>query len=254
MRRIRFVLVVGPVAAVFAGCPSRPVHPAGNPAEDAGVDAPAAFAARDSGEDARRDASEVERDAAVEAGSLDVGAPLVDPVWPARPALPVCRDAPPKGTPASWKACSARGQCVLMHRSCCAPCSEVGQCGYVGVSAAFEGAMRAAICGPSWVACPACASPREWGIYASCRQGACTAVDARADDVSACSADADCVARAGDCCEVCGGGGVYVALRADAAAGYAADVCGKTKCAPCQTPAPLPRAACNVKTRHCELR
>jgi hypothetical protein len=104
---------------------------------------------------------------------------------------------------------------------------------FVAVNAASAGE-----CGCDGPVCD-CAGQLNPNLSLSCEGGACTGWDVRQSDTyAACSIDADCRLRDGlACCEGCGGESWgLVAIRADAAAALAAEVCAPSQacdaCAP----------------------
>ncbi len=162
-----------------------------------------------------------------------------------------CDDELPAGSPAQWKSCVAPSTCVLAHRTCCAPCTMPQACGVVAIGVPFATALSEKLCGTATPKCPKCEGGENPNLHAACRAGRCTTVDLAVDASTACTTDDECVARAPDCCGACGPGGAFIALRKDAVATYAAEVCGKTKCAQCKSPPAPPKAVCDPKSKHC---
>lgn len=175
------------------------------------------------------------------------------PTVTASPPPIVCDDELPTGSLPQWKSCVAPSTCILAHRTCCAPCTMPQACGVVAVGTPFVSALSEKVCGTATPKCPACEGGENPNLHAACRKGRCTTVDLAVDASSACTKDDECVARAPDCCGACGPGGAFVALRKDAVATYVAEVCGKTKCAQCQSPPTPPKAVCDPKTKHCAV-
>lgn len=187
--------------------------------------------------------------AGLDASVADAASPPPPEAGAETPA-PTCDDALPKGAAPSWQACSVPYGCVLRPRTCCASCA-LDRC-LLAVATPHEPDLTALLCEPTGFAgCPACASPVDHDQHAACRAGRCVTVHVSTDPESACDADADCVARAAECCPPCGPGAPWVALHKDMVATYAMEVCGKTKCAHCPTPPPPPKTRCDPATKHC---
>lgn len=158
----------------------------------------------------------------------------------------------------SAPSCAGRGECTLTSRTCCGVCAApvVGDVVAVRWDRAEE--YRNGVCGGSGpVPCPACASMENPHLSATCRAGACTAIDVRTDETSACSTDADCMLRYGTgCCEPCGTDSTsrLTAFRKDALAAVVRCLPNEGACPPCVPTYPSnARAACNAQTKHCEV-
>jgi len=112
-------------------------------------------------------------------------------------------DAPDAGTASSWSACAVNSECVLAPSSCCSPCGKPGLSDVDAINQARSAEHGEDVC-PSPTSCPACATELNPDLHATCDGSRCRALDIRAQDASACTADDDCRVRATGCCE-CGG-------------------------------------------------
>jgi hypothetical protein len=151
--------------------------------------------------------------------------------------------------------CSAHADCTLVSATCCGVCGAPTSSDVVALRVDAATAYQTSVCGPSLVACPACAAMANPDLFASCQDSVCTVVDLLNSPLTACSTNADCALRATRCCECGAPMDVWslVALPSSHGSGYAALVCDPaTACAECMpvypaTPVP------NCSKVHCQL-
>lgn len=166
-------------------------------------------------------------------------------------------DTFPSGdTTPDFVSCSEPGTCVLASTTCCGVCGAPKITDVNAVNEKHVAAYNAAIC-PVPEPCPDCPSAIEPNLQAFCRGGRCSAVDVRADDLSSCATDGDCMLRYEACCE-CGASGDFniIALARSKASAYTTERCkAMTACPECAPayPATL-RAVCDTATKHCAVR
>ncbi len=108
---------------------------------------------------------------------------------------------PPPAT--SWDDCTGPGQCVALQTGCCGVCGAPTLADVTGVNAERIERFRADTCRDPDPVCPECASMDEPNLVAFCVAEECTAIDVRLDELSACTADSDCMLRDPACCESC---------------------------------------------------
>jgi hypothetical protein len=151
-------------------------------------------------------------------------------------------------TPNVRRDCSSHTDCVLVPASCCGACGAPTSNDVVALRVDAAAGYRESVCSAGY-ACPACASMNNPDLFASCQNSLCVVVDLTTSQVSACSADADCVLRAAACCE-CGAAmdaHSLVAISKNSASSYASLVCDATAvCAECMPQYPTsPAVICN---------
>jgi hypothetical protein len=132
-------------------------------------------------------------------------------------SLEACQTACSGGEP-NMDACTAPGECVLIGPSCCSPCDPASSRSFVAVNrAATMSYAQVHRCeAVDCAACPPVAEPQRTlqNFIATCEKGQCRVVDIRENDVTACTANADCVLRDGaECCEGCDGQGIVAVNR-----------------------------------------
>ncbi|MBX3276203.1 MAG: hypothetical protein KF729_38475 [Sandaracinaceae bacterium] len=134
---------------------------------------------------------------------------------------------------AGYDACRVPSECVVVPASCCGACGAARRGDAVAVSVARADAYRAVACGGD-PTCPACFSPPDPTLVATCEADRCVVVDLSRHPASECAASSDCRVRASACCE-CGATiseSTVVAVSNEAA--YAALVCDPgTACPEC---------------------
>jgi hypothetical protein len=155
--------------------------------------------------------------------------------------------------------CAGPGICTIAARTCCGVCGAPTLSDVVALRWDRTEEYRNGVCGGAGpVPCPACASMENPHLTAVCRASTCAAIDVRLDDVSACASDADCMLRYGTgCCERCGSGSEtqLTAFRRDALRVVVRCLPNEGACPECvATYPPNARAACNARTKHCEVR
>lgn len=132
-------------------------------------------------------------------------------------------------------ACDGPGQCVIAPKGCCDDIPPT-----LGSVQALNRSQVDAVRRPG---CQdrACDAVREPNLVALCQAGLCTKHDLRSDPLSGCSADGDCVLRAGTaCCESCTPeASEMVAMAKSTASWLTSHLCGPGDCDGCipQVPA-----------------
>ena len=164
-------------------------------------------------------------------------------------------DAPVDPPGVGFDVCTGPGTCALAFKSCCGTCGLPGLKDYDAVRRDALNDHRQSMCGEKPQACPGCASQFDPFVAGSlqsvCNAGACQGIDFRADAVSKCTTDKECVVRGSDCCE-CGSTN-YVALNKNSVRDFEKQVCEpNVACAEC-APAFPARAFCNQTTKHCDV-
>ena len=154
--------------------------------------------------------------------------------------------------------CAGPGTCTLVSRACCGVGGQPAAGDRVGLRWDRTEAYRTSVCGGTGpVPCPACATMENPHLTATCRASACTAIDVRTDQTSACTNDADCMLRYGTgCCEPCGTdlASRLTAFRRDALRTVVRCLPNEGACPPCVPTYPAnARAVCNARTGHCEV-
>jgi hypothetical protein len=158
--------------------------------------------------------------------------------------------------PAATIACAGPGTCALVNASCCGVCGQPTLRDVMTIASAERGRHVWRICGTLSPICPDCHTEPNPHLTATCRAGACVAVDVRNDELGACATDADCMLRFGTaCCEPCQD---FVGSLTAFARARANDVirCGPGEgvCPECVPIYPHgARAVCNPRTKHCEV-
>ena len=159
------------------------------------------------------------------------------------------------GSPSTWAACTAPGQCELAAKGCCGTCGTPAINDVNGVNRSQGQAYQDDNC-PEPVPCPACASQINPNLAAFCVEDTCSAIDVRSDDVSACATDADCRLRYSDCCESCATASpeLVIALSQSGASVYASQVCAPSQaCEKCLAIYPdNVKAVCGA-SKHCAV-
>jgi hypothetical protein len=169
-------------------------------------------------------------------------------------------DTSPPPLPPEYTACSGPGGCSLVAKTCCGVCGEATVSDMVGVTKTKEGAYRGAVCGMPPPPCPGCASLiRDGSLMALCRGASprCEAVDIRADPVSVCATDTDCVLQYNTCCQPCEVRSTeLIALSTSQIEAFRKYVCvGDEVCSRCATPYPAGATAyCDPATKHCRVK
>ena len=158
------------------------------------------------------------------------------------------------GGPPDWFACGDASQCQLFANNCCGGyCSEQPITGWTAINSSHQADYQAAHCDPAG-ACPGCIGPPIPNYAAVCRAGQCVAIDVRDDELSACTADTDCVLRWGSgCCQACSGSDANELTAVSKNADFQSAVCGSAV-PPCCAPLPFPsnaHAAC--ANGHCAV-
>lgn len=127
--------------------------------------------------------------------------------------------------------CEDAPDCGLVHRGCCPPCEAPELAEVAAVSGRARDAFRRAEC-PEPLVCPACVAPTNEHLFATCVAGTCEAIDVRADALSACASDDECVVIGRDCCNC---DPRYVAVRSGQESAYYRAQCGEVPlCSPCE--------------------
>ena len=172
--------------------------------------------------------------------------------------LEACQKACPGGNP-NYDACQVATDCVLGSTGCC------GVCDGANVTAhdftAYNGQYEAQVnpCAAGDVACGACPpveplqNTRQFFVP-DCVRGECIVQDIRESDVTACKTDNDCRLRSGTgCCEGCGSGGGFVAVRTGGS--FEKLVCGEFSppCAACDAVPPSNAVAVCNPDGHCSV-
>lgn len=107
------------------------------------------------------------------------------------------------GTGGGYDVCSKSSECVIRPASCCGQCGAATRDDIVALSSSRVTAYQTATCGDT-SGCPACYSPQDATLIATCDAGHCKVVDLRTHAATACGAASDCRVRTNVCCE-CGG-------------------------------------------------
>jgi hypothetical protein len=159
------------------------------------------------------------------------------------------------GAPTSYASCDGPGQCVAKVPGCCGVCGAPTFEDVVGVNSDKVEDLRTQTCRDTHPTCPKCAEMAEPNLVAFCEDKRCTAHDVRADAVSSCKTDDDCMLRASTCCESCGSSPFdLIAIARKEALPFQTEICGAAQacdaCAPIY-PAGL-RAACGTNG-HCKI-
>jgi hypothetical protein len=114
--------------------------------------------------------------------------------------------------------CASPTECALMPNLCCGPCDEPNLTNMVAVRKTEVNAVfQAMSC--HLVDCPTCLPIANPWLGAACRANRCVSFDARQTELVSCTADTDCVLRAGvGCCADCSASGysAFVALNREA--------------------------------------
>ena len=121
-----------------------------------------------------------------------------------------------EGEGPDWAACRASSDCVIVSNGCCDTCGMPTLADVDGVNKSFLGEHYDDVC-PDPVPCPRCATMPNPELIATCREGFCLAMDAGADELTACTSSEECVIRTPECCE-CGADmtpGALIAIRSD---------------------------------------
>jgi hypothetical protein len=142
-------------------------------------------------------------------------------------------------------ACAQTGDCLLVSTTCCSDPSVAANRQHAGD---FNQCHNPPPCPP-----PA-QGDRVTSLRAFCISGTCTKVDIRADPVSACEIDDDCMLRFPGCCN-CGHGqpDQAIAIAKTKESDYRALACSPNDaCANCVTATFSGyRVACDATTKHC---
>lgn len=161
-----------------------------------------------------------------------------------------------------WTKCDGPGQCALRIDTCCPSCGGDPLESSIAVRMDSLAQVTDAVCASACTSlndCPdiGCPSFVETYNVAVCRSGSCKAVDIRQDELTACSADADCALRWGvACCETCGAPDPSQLVAVRASPSYSEAVCDPmAPCPPCAPP-PYPSGAAAIcdAAGHCEVK
>jgi hypothetical protein len=163
------------------------------------------------------------------------------------------------GLPEDWLACAEPTECQLVENDCCGGyCFEHPLSDYTAINGKHIGDLSGLICSEP-VACPGCAGLWSHPNYtALCRDGRCSAVDVRNDELSQCVTDADCRLRWGaSCCESCGAGAVDQLTALSLLVNLDAALCGSAGGCPLDcVPPPYPAEAIAYcgQNGHCAIK
>ena len=162
-------------------------------------------------------------------------------------------DAAADTGPPSWAACEVNSQCTLAANTCCGVCgqAELGDVDPINMEG-WE-AHYDSVCDDPDPNCPGCPSMVNPWIGATCALGTCAEFDLRAERITACTSDDECVLRTTGCCE-CGADtnpAALIAIRGDAVADYTSMVCDpESTCPGCDPEYPgWVEPACNDEGR-----
>ena len=121
-----------------------------------------------------------------------------------------------EGSAPDWAACQVPSDCVIVSNGCCDTCGMPTLNEVDGVNKSFLDEHYDDVC-ENPIPCPRCATMLNPELIATCLEGFCLAVDAGAEDISACTGSEECVIRTPECCE-CGADmtpEVLIAVRSD---------------------------------------
>jgi hypothetical protein len=150
-------------------------------------------------------------------------------------------------------ACQVNTDCLLRSASCCGACGAATRQDSIAINKQYASQYSNDVCGPDY-GCPACYSPQDPTLLASCRGGQCVVVDLLAHPSTECQSPSDCRVRTTDCCE-CGGATdpehlIAIAINGDSQ--YSQMICDpNTACPECEPVYPPVSLGCI--DGHCQL-
>ncbi len=154
--------------------------------------------------------------------------------------------------------CTAPSDCVVVPVSCCGSCGAATRGDAVAIHVDRRSDHQTIACGGGMAACPACYSPQDPSLIATCNAGTCEVVDLLVDPISECVDGMDCRLRTQSCCE-CGGDTTMeglIAIPRTSEEAYMTLVCDDGPMAGCPECAPLypmeASAVCDA-TGHCAV-
>jgi hypothetical protein len=130
-----------------------------------------------------------------------------------------CRDFWVGGMCASLRpaVCDVPSSCVLLPESCCGRCGAATPDDMIAVHVDRVMENRSMACADP-VACPECFAETDPYLLATCRAGACVALNLHVEDLTLCNTATDCVLGPRTCCD-CGVLGVDQAIAFNPARG-----------------------------------
>jgi hypothetical protein len=157
--------------------------------------------------------------------------------------------------PPDWTDCSGPGQCELLSKTCCMPCTVVQLDQLTAINSSKRAAFTQKTCGPNPAPCPPCVGEIDPHLMARCEGGKCRAIDVRQDpSYTGCASNADCRLRKGLACCQCEASGGWVALNEKGHNQVSADTCAPGSICPRCAPVPPVGMSAVCQSGVCEAR